>query len=196
MDPESCTDPLQLFEHWYRQAEGSGAPLVNAMTLATVGQDGRPHARTVLFKGLVEQGLSFYTCYDSKKAHELTANPWAALVFHFAEIKKQIRIEGTASRLSAKASDLYFSTRPRQSQLSAWASPQSRIIDSRDWLERRYLQVEASFVDKPVTRPPNWGGLSVWPSRIEFWQGRSGRLHDRWLFTRDEKGWSRVRLAP
>lgn len=196
MDPETCTDPLLLLEHWLADATRSGERLADAMTLATVDDRGKPRARMVLCKGIVAGGVHFYTCYDSSKARELAHCRCVALVFHWAGMQRQVRLEGVASRLPDSESDRYFATRPRESQLSAWASPQSQRIESRDWLDLQYAEVQKRFFGKAVPRPPNWGGYAVRPERVEFWQGQPGRLHDRWLFSEAGGRWERVRLAP
>lgn len=189
-------DPLVVLNTWYEEARLSGAPLPDAMTLATATGDGRPSARIVLFKGILRGGIFFVTNYGSRKAQELDANPRAALVMHFAAAERQVRVEGRVERSSEAESEAYFASRPRGSQLGAWASPQSQPIASRAELEQRTRELEARFADAPVPRPRDWGGYLVLPERIELWLGRPDRLHDRFVYSRREDGWSVQRLAP
>lgn len=196
MQPEITADPLELLESWVEEAASAGLALPESMTLATVGADGRPSARVVLYKGLSEGGLRFFTNYQSRKGQELAHAKYAALVFHWAPLERQVRVEGTVEKLSPEESDAYFATRPRESQLGAWASPQSEPIESREELEQRVDELAKRYEGGPVPRPPHWGGYRVVPERIEVWIGRGARLHDRFRFTRAEQGWSHVRLAP
>jgi pyridoxamine 5'-phosphate oxidase len=191
-------DPLRQFERWLQEAIHAALPEPTAMTLATVGTDGRPAARIVLLKGIAPEGLVFFTNYDSRKGCELAVHPDAALLFHWVELERQVRIEGTASRVTSAESDTYFAARPRASRLGAWASPQSRAIPDRAWLEREFSTVAARYEgeSQTVPRPPFWGGYRVFPSRVEFWQGRSSRLHDRIVYLRDGPRWKIERLAP
>lgn len=189
-------DPLVVLNTWYEEARLSRAPLPDAMTLATATGDGRPSARIVLFKGILRGGIFFVTNYGSRKAQELDANPRAALVMHFAAAERQVRVEGRVERSSEAESEAYFASRPRGSQLGAWASPQSQPIASRAELEQRTRELEARFADAPVPRPRDWGGYLVLPERIELWLGRPDRLHDRFVYSRREDGWSVQRLAP
>ena len=171
----------------------------NAMTLATVDACGHPSARTVLLKGVDTEGFVFYTNHDSAKGRDLASRPHAALLFYWKSLERQVRITGAVTRVSQEESEAYFHSRPRESQLGAWASPQSRVIESRDVLDTEYSRIEAAHPDPavPVPLPPHWGGYRVTPDRIEFWQGRANRLHDRLLYTREVDGrWSRARLAP
>lgn len=188
-------DPLTQFAAWYAEAEAGGATDSNAATLATVAE-GQPTARIVLLKAVEDGAFVFYTNWHSRKARELAANPHATLLFFWRELERQVRVEGEAHRLSAERADAYFATRPRDSQLSAWASAQSEVVASRAALERAYRDVEARFADGPVPRPPHWGGYGLLPAQVEFWQGRAGRLHDRLRYRRAGTAWTLDRLAP
>jgi pyridoxamine 5'-phosphate oxidase len=189
-------DPLAVLNTWYDEAVGRADPLPDAMTLATVTAEGRPAARIVLFKGLVRGAVFFVTNYQSRKGRELEHRPHAALVMHYAKAERQVRLEGRVERCSVAESEAYFASRPRGSQLGAWASPQSQPISSRAELEQRTREVEARFAGKPVPRPDSWGGYLVFPERVELWLGRPDRLHDRFEYTRSADGWSVARLAP
>ena len=192
-------DPLKQFQSWLEDAQNAaekgGMLEPNAMTLATVNAAGQPSARIVLLKGLDERGFIFYTNYESRKAHELAENPKVALVFNWLALERQVRVEGTVSKLPVKESEAYHQTRPRGSQLSEWVSPQSRVIENRGVLEDRLKEVEAKFPDE-VPLPEFWGGFIVRLERLEFWQGRPNRLHDRFRYTRQGEGWGLERLAP
>jgi pyridoxamine 5'-phosphate oxidase len=192
---DAAPDPFDQFARWLGEAEAAAVPEANAMTLATVDASGRPGARVVLLKSVDARGLVFHTNYDSRKGLDLAANPRAALLFFWAELERQVRIEGIATRVRADESDAYFAQRPHGSQLAAWASPQSSPIADRGWLEDQFAATEARFAT-PVPRPPNWGGVRVAPDRFEFWQGRASRLHDRLVWTRAGAGWTIARLAP
>jgi pyridoxamine 5'-phosphate oxidase len=191
-----AADPLVQFEKWFTEAQQAAVVEPNAMTLATVAADGQPSARVVLLKALDARGFHFFTNFESQKGRELEKNPGAALVFLWKELERQVRVEGVASRLDPERSAAYFHSRPRESQLSAWASTQSVVIKTRSELEAKYIEVAARFADGEVPLPPHWGGYALLPQRIEFWQGRPGRLHDRFLYVRVENGWRIERLAP
>ncbi len=189
-------DPIRQFRVWMDDAISSGIPEPNAMTLATATTDGKPSARVVLLKEVNENGFVFFTNYDSRKGRELTENPCAALVFDWHETERQVRVEGRVEKISAAESDAYFHSRPSDSRLGAWASPQSREIASREELDKLQQQTEDQFNGKEIPRPPHWGGFLVRPARIEFWQGRPNRLHDRIVYQLDQQGWEIIRLAP
>jgi pyridoxamine 5'-phosphate oxidase len=188
-------DQLAQLREWLDHAVESGLAEPNAMVVGTVGPDGTPSSRLVLCKGLDERGPVFFTNYNSRKGRELAAHPAVSLLFPWHSLGRQVRIEGEAHQVSAEESDEYFATRPRGAQLSAWASQQSDVVPSRDVLEQRVRELDRQYPDA-VPRPPHWGGIRVTPRRIEFWENRPDRLHDRLLYTRDEDGWSVVRLQP
>jgi len=189
-------DPISLFDAWFAEAKASEANDPEAMALATVDSDGRPSVRMVLLKGHGPDGFVFYTNLDSRKGAELAANPNAALLFHWKTLRRQVRIEGPVEAVSAEEADIYFASRGRNSRLGAWASDQSRPLDSRVTFEARFEQMKARFEDQPVPRPPRWSGFRVVPSRIELWCDRAHRLHERRLFTRSPDGWSETMLYP
>lgn len=195
-DLKAAPDPIALFREWYQAAERAGIFMPEAMTLATATPDGRPSARTVLLKGFDARGFVFFTNYGSRKARELTENPRAALCFHWAVLERQVRIEGTVTRTTVEESEAYFRTRPRGSRIGAWASRQSEELDSRETLEARVRELDAKYPGENVPLPEFWGGFRVAPERIEFWQGRLNRLHDRLLYTRQADGWQIRRLYP
>jgi pyridoxamine 5'-phosphate oxidase len=189
-------DPVVQFGRWFDQAVGAGLPEPNAMTLATASAGGRPSARVVLLKGYDDRGFVFYSNYDSRKGEELTANPWAALVFYWAPLERQVRVEGRVERTSREESAAYFRSRPLGSRLGALASAQSRPIPGREVLERRVAELEAAHPDGEVPLPDFWGGYRVVPDAVEFWQGRPDRLHDRFRYARADQGWTVARLSP
>jgi pyridoxamine 5'-phosphate oxidase len=188
-------DPLKQFERWLAQAIAAKVPEPTAMTLATVDSRGRPAARIVLLKEAGAGGFVFYTNYESRKGREMACHPHAALTFMWKELERQVRIEGTVEKVGAQESDAYFATRPLGSRIGAWASPQSEVLQSRDWLEKRWAALAKEHGDNPP-RPPHWGGYRVVPEFIEFWQGRQSRLHDRIAYTREDNTWRIQRLAP
>jgi pyridoxamine 5'-phosphate oxidase len=189
-------DPIKQFAVWFTTAVEAGIPEVNAMTLATVSPEDRPTARVVLLKGYNHDGFVFYTNYHSEKGRHLAKNPHAALIIYWKELERQLRIEGVVKKTSRGESKRYFHSRPLGSQLGAWASRQSEVIDARRILEARLAEMEERFARKEVPLPPNWGGYIVQPERMEFWQGRPNRLHDRFRYTRAGDGWQLDRLAP
>jgi pyridoxamine 5'-phosphate oxidase len=195
-EPTESSDPIELFENWYRAAEESGIYLPEAMSLSTAGSDGRPSSRMVLLKDFGPDGFVFYTNYHSRKARELDENPHAALLFHWPVLQRQIRIEGAVERVEADVSDAYFASRGRGSRIGAWASRQSEPLADRKELEKRVVSVEKKFEGTDVPRPDFWGGFLLRPSGMEFWQGRLNRLHDRVRFDRSDRGWTAIRLFP
>jgi pyridoxamine 5'-phosphate oxidase len=189
-------DPIEQFQTWLNEAFTAKLPLPEAMTLATATPDGKPSARMVLLKQVDHDGFVFYTNYNSVKARQLDANPHAALVFYWAQLDRQVRVEGSVSKTSAEESRDYFATRPRESQIGAWASEQSETIANRAVLEERALELEKMYFDREVDRPEHWGGYRLKPERIEFWKSRIGRLHDRIVYQRQGDSWTITRLAP
>lgn len=190
------TDPFALFDAWYAEARASEINDSNAMALATADADGRPAVRMVLLKGHGPDDFVFYTNQQSRKAGDIAANPQAALLFHWKSLRRQIRIEGPLAPVSDAQADAYFASRGRDSQLGAWASDQSRPLDARETFETRFAEVQARFEGRDVPRPPHWSGYRVTPLRIEFWQDRAHRLHERRLFTRAGDGWDEGLLYP
>lgn len=192
-----AADPIEQFGRWWNEAVQSELEEVNAMTLATATANGRPAARIVLLKDYNEEGFVFFTNYESHKGEEMKDNPHAALVFFWAALERQVRIEGTVEKVPAEESDAYFVSRPRGSRIGAWASPQSKVISGREVVEKNVTAMEQQFGEGDIPRPQHWGGYRVKPLLIEFWQGRPSRLHDRILYTADEAGkWKIERLAP
>ena len=196
LENDVAPDPIDQFDRWWKQAIESQIVEVNAMTLATACPDGVPAARIVLLKGFDERGFIFYTNYNSFKAVHLEENPKACLVFFWKELERQVRITGLVSKLPEKESDEYFISRPTGSQIGALASPQSQVIESRDWLDENYLKVAEQYKNQTLQRPSHWGGYIVQPVIIEFWQGRPSRLHDRIQYSLDGGEWKIERLAP
>lgn len=191
-------EPFALFHQWFAEAVKTEQPPVeaNAMTLATVDPQGQPHCRVLLLKALDERGFTFFTNYDSAKGEQLRVNPRAAMTFFWPTLERQVRIEGDVERVTAAESDAYFKVRPLGSRLGAWASPQSRVIDGRGELERLLAETERRFMDSAPHCPEHWGGYRLLPQRMEFWQGRPSRLHDRLNYRLESVGWVRERLAP
>lgn len=196
VESEVCENPIDQFLEWFEQVLSADLLDANAMTLATATKDGQPSSRIVLLKGVDEQGFRFYTNYNSRKGRELDENPRAALCFYWAPLERQVRIEGTVQKLSQQESANYFCQRPRLSQISAWASRQSSKVDSRDALVAKFKEIEQRFKDEEVPLPEFWGGYLLQPVRIEFWQGRKGRMHDRICYEKESGHWTKARLAP
>lgn len=197
-EAQAPDDPLVLFGLWMQQARETESPPVeaNSMALATVDEQGRPHCRVLLLKGFDAQGFSFFGNYESAKGQDLATNPWAAMTFFWPGLERQVRIEGAVHKLDPALSDAYFESRSAGSRLGAWASPQSRPLADRAVLETLLAQAEQRFADHPVPRPDHWGGYCLRPERLEFWQGRADRLHDRLDYRLRDGAWQRSRLAP
>ena len=196
LEQDAHEDPIEQFKRWFAQAVDYGVPLPNAMALATATQDGKPSVRFVLLKDVSAQGFSFYTHAVSAKGRQMQKNPEVALVFYWTQMHRQVRIEGIAHLLSAAEADAYFDTRPRGSRLAVHVADQSVEVESRAFLEHRMSELAAQYRDETIPRPPTWVGYRVAPERIEFWQGRENRLHDRLLYSREDSDWKIVRLAP
>jgi pyridoxamine 5'-phosphate oxidase len=195
--PDLAPDPIAMFRRWLADTVDAGLHEPNAMVVTTVSAEGRPSSRMVLLKGVDEEGFVFYTNYDSRKGSDIEANPSVSLLFPWHDLQRQVRIDGTASRVSREESEAYFCSRPRESQLGAWASPQSTQVSSRAELDQRYTEVEERFGEADaVPLPPQWGGYRVRPELVEFWQGRKGRMHDRLVYRRGDDRWTVARLAP
>ena len=189
-------DPIAMFRRWMRDAVTSGIHEPNAMVVSSVSRDGAPSSRMVLLKGLDEHGFTFFTNYTSRKGTELDANPACALLFPWHALERQVRVDGTATRVSREESEAYFAGRPRASQIGAWASPQSQVVADRAALDRAYDEQTARFGEGEIPTPPHWGGYRVVPHALELWQGRRGRMHDRFRYRRDGGSWVVERLAP
>lgn len=188
--------PVLQFEKWFKEAVNAKVNEPNAMAVSTVSGDGQPSSRIVLLRNFDENGFVFYTNYSSKKGEEISGNPKAALLFFWPELERQVRIEGSLLKQSSADSDIYFNTRPRTSKLGAWSSPQSKSIPGRKFLDTSYAEFEKKFPGEEVPRPENWGGYVLKPNRVEFWQGRPSRLHDRILYSQKDGNWQIERLAP
>ncbi|NET53064.1 MAG: pyridoxamine 5'-phosphate oxidase [Merismopedia sp. SIO2A8] len=196
-----CDDPIKQFQRWWQEVLAANIPEPNGMTLATATPDGHPSARIVLLKGFDQRGFCFFTNYTSRKGNELTANPHAALVFWWEPLERQVRIEGTVEKMATDESDTYFNSRPKGSRIGAWASPQSQVIGDRQVLEESQTALENEYANQDnIPRPPHWGGFRLVPTQVEFWQGRSSRLHDRICYTKkmaaSHSTWNITRLAP
>jgi len=194
-EADVAQDPLEQFTRWMQQAIDAQIPEPNAMTLATVSKENRPSTRPVLIKGCDDRGIVWYTNYESRKARQISMNPWASLQFHWVELERVVRIEGKVEKVSAEESEAYYRSRPLDSRIAAWASPQSEVIADRKALEKRVEEFNQKYGENPPL-PPNWGGLRLVPERWEFWQGRKNRLHDRIVYRREKGNWVRERLAP
>jgi pyridoxamine 5'-phosphate oxidase len=195
-EKDLARDPFRQFEKWFQEAEAAKIPEPNAMILATATRDGRPSARTILLKAIDGRGFVFYSNYESRKGRELDGNARATLVFPWFALERQVIVEGPVTKVAREESDAYFHSRPRASQLGAWASPQSAIIPGRKVLEDALKELEAKYAGREVPTPPNWGGWRLAPETVEFWQGRRSRLHDRLRYRREKDGWAVERLAP
>jgi len=195
-DASEDSNPIELFKDWFETAEKSGIILPEAMSLATSTPDGHPSLRTVLLKSFDEDGFVFYTNYESRKARELIENPQASILIHWAVLHRQVRIEGPVERVSDTESDTYFASRSRGSQIGAWASMQSKMLGSREILENRVKEADKKFAGQAVPRPEHWGGFRIRPERIEFWQGKADRLHDRFIYSRETGAWRGSRYYP
>ena len=195
-EQEMAADPMEMFARWLEEAIAAGIDEPNAMTLATATPEGKPSARVVLLKEMTRNGFTFFTNYRSRKGEELRLNPYAALVFDWHEMARQVRIEGAVEQLPPDESDAYYLSRPENARIGAWTSPQSRVVADRGELDALQREVEQRFAQEPLPRPDHWGGYLVRPERIEFWQGRPNRMHDRLVYEKNEEEWSLQRLAP
>ena len=195
-ESEVAKNPFDQFSIWWEEAVQSAIVEVNAMALSTVSPEGRPSSRIVLLKGYNKEGFVFFTNYTSHKGSQIEHNQYVSLLFFWKELERQVRIDGTAAKIAAEESDAYFNSRPVGSRLGAWASPQSQKIADRDILNQELEKVTAQFQEKEIPRPPHWGGYRVQPIKLEFWQGRSSRLHDRILYEQVDQSWQISRLAP
>lgn len=197
-EKEVAANPFVQFTNWWKQATEAAIDEVNAMTLATLGDSGFPESRIVLLKGYDEKGFVFFTNYESAKGAQLAAHSKCSLLFFWKELERQVRIIGKASAIAAAESDTYYHSRPVGSQIGAWASPQSKVVESKEWLEENFAQIEKKYQGQSsIPRPPHWGGYRVAPTRIEFWQGRPSRMHDRICYTQEQNAeWKIERLAP
>ena len=195
-EQEMAADPMEMFARWLEEAIAAGIDEPNAMTLATATPEGKPSARVVLLKEMTRNGFTFFTNYRSRKGEELRLNPYAALVFDWHEMARQVRIEGAVEKLPPDESDAYYLSRPENARIGAWTSPQSRVMADRGERDALQREVEQRFAQEPLPRPEHWGGYLVRPERIEFWQGRPNRMHDRLVYEKNEEEWSLQRLAP
>lgn len=196
-ESDVLANPFAQFDKWFHEALEAKVLEVNAMTLSTATPDGKPSSRIVLLKALDDKGFTFFTNYHSEKGQMLAANPYAALNFFWAELERQVRIEGRVEKVSHEESDQYFASRPKTSQIGAWVSEQSRVISGRGELDKKLEELTVYYADKEVIRPPHWGGYRLLPTEIEFWQGRHSRLHDRLKYSKETEGaWKLVRLSP
>lgn len=195
-EAQVCSSPTDQFSLWMEEAVASKVMEANAMHLSTASADGRPSSRIVLLRGLSEQGFTFYTNYNSRKSQDLESNPHVCFTLFWPELERQVRVEGRAERVSAEASDAYFNSRPRDSQIGAWASEQSETLTSRELLDKRVSELTEQFQGQPVPRPPFWGGWCIKPDYFEFWQGRKNRLHDRIVYRQEGSAWKIERLFP
>lgn len=189
-------DPIEQFDRWFKEAIAAGVNEPNALSLATVSPEGEPSVRVVLLKDYDARGFTFYTNYTSHKGRDIASNPRVSAVFYWKAMERQVRVDGVAEKVAREESEAYFQTRPREAQIGAWASPQSEPIESRAALAARFDQVRQRYPEGPIPLPPFWGGYRIVPQRIEFWQGRGGRLHDRLVYQRDGDAWRLRRLSP
>lgn len=189
-------NPIVQFEYWFDEAVGANLPEPHAFMVSTVNTEGKPSARIVLLRNADENGFTFFTNYNSRKGQDIEAKPYASATFFWQQLQRQVRIEGTIEKVSAQESDEYFASRPRESQIGAWASNQSQVLESREALEQRVASLTKEYEGKDIPRPPHWGGYRIKPTQIEFWQGRPSRLHDRFLYILDNNNWTINRLNP